>query len=69
MWARCMEGVRKAAAQSSTIVGSHSWLHTEVARFPSFWSSHSATRWRAGPQSWDCAEQVQRWGAVSGCAP
>ena len=69
MWARCMEGVRKTAAHCSTTVGSHSWWRTEAARFPTFWSSHSASRWRADPRSWDWAEQAQRWGAVSGYAP
>ena len=69
MWARCMEGVRKAAAHCSNTVGSHSWWRTEAARFPAFWSSHSASRRRANPHSWDWAEQAQRWGAVSGCAP
>jgi hypothetical protein len=69
IWARCMEGVRKAAAHCSTTVGSHSWWRTEAARFPTFWSSHSASHRRAGPHSWDWAEQAQRWGAVSGCAP
>ena len=38
MWARCMEGVRKAATHCSSTVGSHSWPRTEAARFPTFWS-------------------------------
>ena len=69
MWARCMEGVRNAAAHCSKTAGSHSWLRTDTARLPTFWSSHSASRRRVGPHLWDWAEQAQRWGAVSGCAP
>ena len=65
MRARCMEGVRKAAAHCSSTVGSHSWWRTEAARFPTFGRATP----RAGPHSWDWAEQAQRWGAVSGCAP
>ena len=33
MWARCMEGVRKASAHCSSTVGSHSWWCTEAAHF------------------------------------
>ena len=69
MWARCMEGVSNAAAHCSKTAGSHSWLCIDTARLPTFWSNHSASRWRAGLHSWDWAEQAQRWGAVSGCAP
>ena len=36
MWARCMEGVRKAAAHCSITAGSHSWLRTNTARLPTF---------------------------------
>ena len=36
MWARCMEGVRKAAAYCPIITGSHSWWRTDTARFPTF---------------------------------
>ena len=60
-------GVRKAAAHYSMTSGSHSWWRTDFARFPTFWSSHSTSRRRAGPHSWDWAEQAQSWGAVSGC--
>ena len=63
-----MEGVRNAAAHSSRTAGSHSWLRTDAARLPIFWSSHAASRWWAGRHSWDWAEQTQRWGAVSYCA-
>ena len=69
MWARCMEGVCNAATHCSRTAGSHSWLRTDAARLPTLWSNHSASRRRAGFHSWDWAEQAQRWGAVSGCAP
>ena len=69
MWARCIEGVCKASAHCSSTAGSHSWWRTGAARVPTFWSSHAASRRRAGSHSWDWAEQAQRWGAVSGCAP
>ena len=69
MWARCMEGVRNATAHCSRTAGSHSWLRTNTARLPTFWSNHSASRWRAGLHSWDSAEQAQRWGVVFSCAP
>ena len=68
-WARCIEGVRRAAAHCSSIAGSHCWWRTGAARVPTFWSSHVASHRRAGPHSWDWAEQAHRWGAVSGCAP
>ena len=64
-----MEGVRNATAHCSRTAGSHNWLCTDTARLPTFWSNHAASRLRAGRHSWDWAEQTQRWGAVSGCAP
>ena len=68
-WARCIEGVRRAAAQCSSTAGSHSCWRTGAAHVPTFWSSHAASRRQAGPHSWDWAKQAHRWGAVSGCAP
>ena len=53
MWARCIEGVRKVAAQCFITVGSHSWLRTGAARVPIFWSSHAVSRRRAGPHSFN----------------
>ena len=64
-----MEGVRNAVAHYSRTAGSHSWVCTDAAQLPTFWSSHGAIRWRAGRHSWDWAEHTHRWGAVSCCAP
>ena len=69
MWAHIMEEVRNAAAHCSSTIGSHIWWRTEAARFPTFWSSDSASRRRAGPHSWDWAEEAHSWSAVSSCAP
>ena len=69
MWARCMEGVRKAAAHCSSTVGSHSWWRTGAARVPTFWSSHAVSRRQNGPHSWEWAKQARSWGAVSVCPP
>ena len=52
-WASYMEGVRRAAAHCSSTAGSHSWWRTGAARGPTFWSSHAASRRRAGPHSCD----------------
>ena len=44
MWPRYMEGVRNAAAHCSRTSGSNSWLRTDTAGFPIFWSNHSVSR-------------------------
>ena len=53
MWACYRERVCNAAAHCSKTTGSHSRLHNDTTRLPTFWSGQSVSRRRAGLQSWD----------------